>query len=90
MENEETTLSLTSINQIEEELKISLISIKTKKHKSLGLLTLFFMQLFFQRNMIVSLEEAALSIFDQDGNGQVVFKSKVILKRFIIVDKKVV
>ena len=66
-----------SVNSLEEDLCSGLISIKTKKHKSLGLLTLLFMQLFFKKNRILSLEEASESIFDKDLEGQTMFKSKV-------------
>jgi hypothetical protein len=56
----------------------NLISIKTKKHKSLGVLTLIFIKLFLQRGPLLSLEEAADCIFEEDCGGQSLFKSKVI------------
>jgi len=58
-------------------LPLSLISIKTKKHKSLGVLTLIFIRLFLSKNKILSLEEATETIFDQCERGQTLFKSKV-------------
>lgn len=43
----------------------ALISIKTKKHKSLGVLTLIFMQLFIKKKNILTLEEATDHILDE-------------------------
>ena len=57
----------------------NLISIKTKKHKSLGVLTLIFIKLFLQRGPLLSLDEAASFIFEEDEEGQSIFKSKVSL-----------
>lgn len=62
---------------IEEQMNPNLISIKTKKHKSLGVLNLFFIKLFIQKGPLLSLDDAAESIFDEDGEGQEKFKSKV-------------
>lgn len=54
----------------------NLISIKTKKHKSLGVLTLIFIKLFLEKGPILSLEDAADLIFEGDQDGQSIFKSK--------------
>lgn len=53
-----------------------MISIKTKKHKSLGVLTLIFINMFLQNGLEISLEEAADNIFEEEKEGNV-FKSKV-------------
>jgi uncharacterized BrkB/YihY/UPF0761 family membrane protein len=55
----------------------NIISIKTKKHKSLGVLTLLFIQLFLKKNNVLSLDEASSSIFDENEDGESLFKSKV-------------
>jgi len=55
----------------------NLISIKTKKHKSLGVLTLLFVKLFLQNGPQLTLDNAAECIFDEDDDGQEKFKSKV-------------
>jgi hypothetical protein len=55
----------------------NIISIKTKKHKSLGVLTLILIKLFLQAGPVLSLEQAADFIFEGDDDGQSVFKSKV-------------
>lgn len=55
----------------------NLISIKTKKHKSLGVLTLLFVKLFLLNGPELSLEDAATNIFEEDDDGQAIFKSKV-------------
>jgi hypothetical protein len=47
----------------------NLISIKTKKHKSLGVLTLIFIKLFLQKGPLLSLDEAADCIFEEDDDG---------------------
>ncbi len=52
----------------------NLISIKTKKHKSLGVLTLLFVKLFLLNGPELSLEDAADNIFEDD---HTIFKSKV-------------
>eukprot|EP00347_Sterkiella_histriomuscorum_P023254 403335357 len=65
-----------SMNCIESELSQSLISIKTKRHKSLGVLTLIFIQLFLKKGPIMSLDEAADNIFEETQDGQSLFKSK--------------
>lgn len=57
----------------------NLISIKTKKHKSLGILTLIFIKLFLKKGPIMSLEDAADCIFEENEDGQSLFKSKVII-----------
>ena len=54
-----------------------MISIKTKKHKSLGVLTLIFIKLFLQKGPLLSLDAAADFIFEEDDDGQSIFKSKV-------------
>jgi hypothetical protein len=51
---------------LEDECNKNLISIKTKKHKSLGLLNLIFIKLFLQKGPLLSLDDAAESIFDED------------------------
>jgi hypothetical protein len=53
----------------------NLISIKTKRHKSLGVLTLIFIKLFLQKGPILSLEDAADLMIEDEGNS--LFKSKV-------------
>jgi hypothetical protein len=53
----------------------NLISIKTKRHKSLGVLTLIFIKLFLQKGPLLSLEDAADCIFEDEANS--LFKSKV-------------
>jgi transcription factor E2F7/8 len=50
-----------------------LISIKTKKHKSLGVLTLIFIKLFLSKGPLLSLEDAADCIFEGEES---LFKSK--------------
>lgn len=55
----------------------NLISIKTKKHKSLGVLTLIFIKLFLSKGKTLSLEEATDCIFDECEKGHNIFKSKV-------------
>jgi hypothetical protein len=55
----------------------NLISIKTKKHKSLGVLTILFVKLFLLNGPEISLEDAASSIFEENDDGQPKFKSKV-------------
>jgi hypothetical protein len=47
----------------------NLISIKTKKHKSLGVLTLIFIKLFLQKGPLLSLDAAADCIFEEDDDG---------------------
>jgi transcription factor E2F7/8 len=42
---------------LEEEGQSELISIKTKKHKSLGVLSLVFMKLFFEKAKTLTIEE---------------------------------
>ena len=46
-------------NEEEFDLSSSLISIKTKRHKSLGVLSLVFIRLFFEKSKILSIEEVA-------------------------------
>jgi len=53
----------------------NLISIKTKRHKSLGVLTLIFIKLFLQKGPILSLDDAADLMIEDEGNS--LFKSKV-------------
>ena len=65
------------MSQINGELSQNLISIKTKKHKSLGVLTLLFVKLFLLNGPELSLEDAATNIFEEDDDGQTIFKSKV-------------
>jgi hypothetical protein len=36
----------------------SLVSIKTKKHKSLGVLSLVFIRLFFEKSSVLTIEDA--------------------------------
>lgn len=67
-----------TLSQIDGELSQKLISIKTKKHKSLGVLTLLFVKLFLLNGPEISLEDAASNIFEDDDDGQPIFKSKVI------------
>ena len=67
-----------TLSQIDGELSQKLISIKTKKHKSLGVLTLLFVKLFLLYGPEISLEDAASNIFEDDDDGQPIFKSKVI------------
>lgn len=55
----------------------NLISIKTKKHKSLGVLTLVFIKLFLTKGPSLSLDEAADSIFEEEKSGESMFKSRV-------------
>ena len=45
------------------------MSIKTKRHKSLGVLTLIFIKLFLRQGPFMSLEEAAENIFEEDHDG---------------------
>ena len=47
----------------------NIISIKTKKHKSLGVLTLLFVKLFLIKGPELSLEYAADCIFGEDDEG---------------------
>jgi transcription factor E2F7/8 len=54
----------------------NLISIKTKKHKSLGVLTILFVKLFLLNGPEISLEDVASSIFEEDDDGLPLFKSK--------------
>lgn len=54
---------------IDDQMNPNLISIKTKKHKSLGVLNLIFIQLFIQKGPLLSLDDAAESIFEEDGDG---------------------
>lgn len=58
----------------------NLISIKTKKHKSLGLLTLIFIRLFLTKGREISLDEATESILSECEDANAQFKSKVISK----------
>ena len=54
-----------------------LISIKTKKHKSLGVLSLVFIKLFFEKTKTLTIEEV-VAFFAEAGKGQeseVYFKS---------------
>ena len=62
---------------IEGEMSQNLISIKTKRHKSLGVLTLIFIKLFLLKGPLLSLEDAADCIFEEDDDGLSIFKSKV-------------
>lgn len=66
-----------TISQIDGEMSQNLISIKTKKHKSLGVLTILFVKLFLLNGPEISLEDAASSIFEEDDDGLPLFKSKV-------------
>ncbi|TNV84410.1 hypothetical protein FGO68_gene14283 [Halteria grandinella] len=67
---------LGGLSFIEEQMNPNLISIKTKKHKSLGVLNLIFIKLFIQKGPLLSLDDAAEYIFDEDDDGQEKFKSK--------------
>lgn len=66
-----------TLSQIDDEMSQNLISIKTKKHKSLGVLTLLFVKLFLLNGPELSLEDAAANIFEEHDDGQAIFKSKV-------------
>ena len=61
-----------------------MISIKTKRHKSLGVLTLIFIKLFLSKGPLLSLDAAADFIFEEDDDGQSIFKSKVSIKGNLI------
>ena len=49
-------------------LQDSLISIKTKKHKSLGVLCIVFIRLFFERSFVLTIEEVVKHFADLDNN----------------------
>ena len=66
-----------TISQIDGEISQNLISIKTKKLKSLGVLTILFVKLFLLNGPEISLEDAASSIFEEINDGQPIFKSMV-------------
>jgi hypothetical protein len=70
-------LSQNSMYLIDQTQCQNLISIKTKRHKSLGVLTLIFINLFLKKGPLMSLEEAAENIFEEADDGQTIFKSKV-------------
>jgi diphthamide biosynthesis methyltransferase len=57
----------------------NLISIKTKRHKSLGVLTLIFIEVFLRKGPMMSLDDAADNIFEENEDGSTLFKSKVTL-----------
>jgi len=71
--------SQSSLNLIESEMSQNLISIKTKRHKSLGVLTLIFIKLFLQKGPILSLDEAADLMIEDEAHS--LFKSKVSIPR---------
>ena len=47
-----------------------MISIKTKKHKSLGVLSLVFMRLFFEKSFILTIEEVVQHFSDLENNDE--------------------
>lgn len=56
-----------------------LISIKTKKHKSLGVLSLVFIKLFFEKSKTLTIEEAVQFFNENEGDiqeGDLLFKSQ--------------
>jgi hypothetical protein len=55
---------------INEQACQNLISIKTKRHKSLGVLTLIFISIFLKKGPLLSLDEASENIFEEDDDGQ--------------------
>jgi len=72
--------SQSSLYLIESEMSQNLISIKTKRHKSLGVLTLIFIKLFIQKGPILSLDEAAELMIEDEAHS--LFKSKVSFMQF--------
>jgi hypothetical protein len=58
-----------TLSQIDGKMSQNLISIKTKRHKSLGVLTILFLKLFLLNGPEISLEQAAADIFEQDDDG---------------------
>lgn len=59
---------MTNYFPCQQALQDSLISIKTKKHKSLGVLCIVFMRLFFERSFILTIEEVVKHFADLDNN----------------------
>ena len=58
-----------TLSQIDGKMSQNLISIKTKRHKLLGVLTILFLKLFLLNGPEISLEQAAADIFEQDDDG---------------------
>jgi len=61
---------MTTYFENQQGLKDSLISIKTKKHKSLGVLSLVFMRLFFEKSFILTIEEVVEHFSDLENNDE--------------------
>lgn len=61
---------MTNYFESQQALQDSLISIKTKKHKSLGVLCIVFMRLFFERSFVLTIEEVVKHFADLDNNDE--------------------
>lgn len=59
---------MTNYFESQQALQESLISIKTKKHKSLGVLCIVFMRLFFERSFVLTIEEVVSHFSDLENN----------------------
>lgn len=68
IEKEKGAKYMQSYFESKQALQESLISIKTKKHKSLGVLCIVFIRLFFERSFVLTIEEVVKHFADLDNN----------------------